>query len=325
MEKNLNNIVAERIFEKIPSNIKPVEYLMGTLGLARESVYRRKRGELSFSFKEIVRLSKELNFSIDEIIGRGNEDKVVFDIRNNALYNPEETFLAMLEEYLNLVKKKYEADQVETVITQNRVIPIFALKFKHLLKFFYYKWMHQGYQVPLNFYFADVIVPSEILVLKDKLISYINQISNYTFIIDPLTYKNTFNEILYYYERNLITKEELLILKDDLFNLLKHTETLVQRGVNDFGATYQFYLSSLNVESNTIYVKYDDIVESFLWLYYVNPINTNDKYMCMTHKRWVDSMRRYSSLITHSNEILQTRFYNEQYKYLENSTKSILG
>jgi hypothetical protein len=325
MEKNLNKMLAERILEKIPSTVKPVEYLMATLGLARESVYRRKRGELSFSFKEIVKLSKDLNFSIDEVIDKNGGDKVVFDIRNNALYDSEETFTVMLKGYLNLVKKKYEAHQVEITITQNRVMPIYALRFRHLFKFIYYKWMHQGYQVPLNFYYADVAVPAEILALKDKLILYINQISNYTFIIDPLTYKNTFDEILYYYERGLLTKEELLILKEDLLGLLKHTESLVQRGVSDFGATYQFYLSSLNIESNTIYAKYDDIAESFLWLYYVNPINTNDKYMCAIHKRWVDSMRRYSSLITHSNEILQTKFYNEQYKYLENSTRTVLG
>jgi hypothetical protein len=317
-------MLAKRIFEKIPSNIKPVEYLMETLGLAKESIYRRKRGELSFSFKEIVKLSKELNFSIDEIIDRNSEDKVIFNIRNNALYNPEETVMVMLSEYLNLVQKEYKAHHVEIIITQNRVIPIYALKFKHLFKFFYYKWMHQGYQVPLNFYYANAVVPTKILVLKDKLISYINQISNYTFIIDPLTYKNTFDDILYYYERNLMTKEELLILKDDLLNLLKHTESLTQRGISDSGAIYQFYLSSLNIESNTIYVKYDDITESFLWLHYVNPINTNDKYMCAIHKGWIDSMKRYSSLITHSNVILQTKFYNEQYKYLENSAKSIL-
>jgi hypothetical protein len=325
MEKNLNKMLAERILEKIPSTVKPVEYLMATLGLARESVYRRKRGELSFSFKEIVKLSKALNFSIDEVIDKNGGDKVVFDIRNNALYDSEETFTVMLEGYLNLVKKKYKANHVEITITQNRVMPIYALRFKHLFKFIYYKWMHQGYQVPLNFYYADALVPSEILALKDKLILYINQISNYTFIIDPLTYKNTFDEILYYYERGLLTKEELLVLKEDLLSLLKYTESLVQRGVSDFGTTYQFYLSSLNIESNTIYAKYDDMVESFLWLYYVNPINTNDKYMCAIHKRWVDSMRRYSSLITHSNEILQTKFYNEQYKYLENTTKAILG
>ncbi|MDR0748571.1 MAG: hypothetical protein LBF62_03235 [Tannerellaceae bacterium] len=325
MEKNLNKMLAERILEKIPSNIKPVEYLMGTLGLARESVYRRKRGELSFSFKEIVKLSKELNFSIDEVIEKDSKDKVIFNIRNNALYNPEETFMAMLREYLNFVRKNFEARQTEMIITQNRVIPIYALNSRYLFKFFYYKWMHQGYQVPLNFYYADVVVPAEILALKDRLISYINQLSNYTFIIDPLTYKNTFDEILYYYERSLITKEELLILKDSFQSLLKHTESLVQRGVNDFGGTYQFYLSSLNIESNTIYAKYDGMVESFLWLYHVNPINTNDKYMCATHKKWLDSMRRCSSLITHSNEILQAKFYNEQYKYLENSVKLISG
>jgi hypothetical protein len=324
MEKNLNKMLAERILEKIPSNVKPVEYLMGTLGLARESVYRRKRGELSFSFKEIVKLSGELNFSIDEVMNKNSKDKVIFNIQNNALYNTEETFMAMLREYLNLVKKKHEARQVEIIVSQNRITPIYAINSEHLFKFIYYKWMHQGYQVPLNFYYADVVVPAEILALKNKLILYINQISNYTFIIDPLTYKNTFDEILYYYERNLLTEEELFILKDDLLGLLKQTESLAQRGVSDFGTSYQYYLSSLNVESNTIYVKYDDIVESFLLLYYVNPINTNDKYMCATHKRWLDSTRRYSSLITHSNEILQTKFFNEQYRYLENSTKFIL-
>lgn len=325
MKNDLNTNLADKIFEKIPSNVKPIEYLMTTLGLARESVYRRKRGELSFSLEEVVKLSRELNFSIDEVIGTDNQEKIIFDIQNNALSDPEETFLAMLKEYFDLVKKKYEAKTVETIITQNRVLPIFALKFKHLFKFFYYKWMHQGYRVPLNFYYADVRVPSEIIALKDELVWHINQIGNYTFIIDPNTYLNAFKEILYYYERKLITKEDLLILKEDFLNLLRHTESLVLKGTNDHGATYQFYLSSLNVESNTFYVKYDDKVESLLWLYYVNPATTTDKHMCATHKRWVDSMKRYSSLITHSNELLQAKFYNEQYRYVEQVSKQIFG
>jgi len=325
MENNLNTNLAEKIFEKIPPNVKPIEYLMTTLDLARESVYRRKRGELSFSIKEIVKLSQELNFSIDEIIGTENQSKIIFDIQNNAMFSPEETFRSMLEEYFSLVKRKYEAHNVETIITQNQILPIFVLKFKHLFKFFYYKWMHQGYRVPLNFYYADIKVPVEILNLKDDLIWHINQINNYIFIIDPNTYIDSFKEVLYYYDRKLISKEDLFILKEEFVNLLRHTESLVLKGTNDHGLSYQFYLSSLNVESNTFYVKYDDKIESFLWLYYVNPVKTNNKRMCATHKRWIDSMKRYSSLITHSNELLQAKFYNEQYNYIEQVSKRIFG
>jgi hypothetical protein len=324
MNDDLDKLLIDKIFEKIPSDVNPVNYLMEVLHISRKSVYRRKKGELPFSFEEIVILSKELDFSIDELMAKSNENQAIFTHKTDILFDPEETFTSMLEKYLDFYKKAAQSKSFEGVFTMNRILLIYALNTTHLFRFFYYMWIHQGYNIPLNFRYSDMDFPSEILALSKKVWKYVRDVGPITIILDQLVFKNIFNEIAYYYQRELLTTEEYIQLKDELLAYIKRLEVIVSLGTNGYGSNYAIYLSKLNIESNSCYYKIDDDMESSFWVFGISPIHTNNNYVFTSHKKWIDSLKKYSTLISQSNELLQSKFFNEQYNYIVEASDKLL-
>jgi hypothetical protein len=324
MNDNLDKLLIDKIFEKLPSGINPVDYLMEVLHISRKSVYRRKKGELPFSFEEIVILSKELDLSIDELIAKGNENQAIFTHETDTLFNPKETFISMLNKYLELYKRAAQAKSFDGVFTMNRILFIYALNTTHLFRFFYYMWIHQGYNIPSNFRYAEMDFPPEILALSGKVWEYLRNVGNITIILDEFVFKNILNEIAYYYQRELLTTEEYLQLKDELLAYIKRVEIIVSLGTNEYGSNYAVYLSKLNIESNSCYCKIDNDIESSFWVFGISPIYTNNNFVFTSHKKWIDSLKKYSILISQSNELLQSKFFNEQYNYIAETSANLL-
>ncbi|MDR3142061.1 MAG: hypothetical protein LBU37_10100 [Tannerellaceae bacterium] len=325
MNDNLDKLLIDKIFEKLPSDVNPVDYLMEVLHISRKSVYRRKKGELPFSFEEIVVLSKELEFSIDELIAKGNENQAIFTHKTDTLFDPKETFISILNKYHDFYKKAAQSKSFEGVFTMNRILFMHALNTTHLFKFFYYMWVHQGYNIPLNFRYSEMDFPPEILALSKKVWEYVRNVGNTTIIMDELIFKNIFDEIAYYYQRELLTTEEYIRLKDELLAYIKRLEVIVSLGTNECGSNYAIYLSTLNIESNSCYYKIDDDIESSFWVFGISPIYTNNNFVFTSHKKWIDSLKKYATLISQSNELLQSKFFNEQYNYIVEASANLLN
>jgi hypothetical protein len=325
MNDDLDKLLINKIFEKLPSDVNPIDYLMKVLHISRKSVYRRKKGELPFNFEEIAVLSKELDFSIDELIAKSNENQAVFTHKTDILFDPEETFIALLEKYHDFYKKAAQAKSFEGIFTMNRILLIYALNTTHLFKFFYYMWVYQGYDIPLNFRYSDIDLPPEIIDLSEKVWEYERNIGHITIILDELVFKNIFNEIAYYYQRELLTTEELIQLKDELLAYIKRLERIVSLGTNEYGLNYTIYLSKLNIESNSCCFKIDGEIESSFWVFGVSPIYTSNPYVYTSHKKWIDSLKKYSTLISQSNELLQSKLFNEQYNYIVNASNRLIN
>lgn len=320
---NLNQDIINTVSKIIPHNIKIADYLMDKLELRKDSVYRRIRGEIPFSFNEIVKLSIELNFSVDEIIGKKEERLASFKIQPNILLNPEQTFTVMLEHYYNNLNIEFRSQNVEVYVTGNHVLTPFTLYYDNLFKFSYFKWAYQRYDLNLNVKYNEITVPDEVIQLCHQIrrFSQGNNV-NYTYIMDKNVFLNTAEQIEYYYKRKLISLDELLLLKEDMLSMIKATEKLARNGSERQGVNYYYYLSSINIESNTVYIRYDNVPKSYFWIYSVSPIATNHEIFCATHKKWIDSIKKYSVLISQSNDILLAEFFNKQYAQIESMFSS---
>jgi hypothetical protein len=317
MDKELDKIVAATILDKIGPDIKPINYLADTLNIGRESAYRRLTGNMSFSFPEIVELSLKLGFSIDDIIGQGDEKRVFFDLQGSESYTTQKSFHAMLKEYLKYIRRVSEMTNVSSISTMNRVFTVFTIGYENLFKFYYYKWMHQMDNVPLNFYFSEIELPADIMHLYDKINDCMQFSGSRTFLFDQYVYLNVIEDICYYYNRNLITQEEALLLKDDLNLLINDTEEKARLGKNDLGFPYQYYISTVNIDSNISCVTAENGNFTFFRMYSVNPVIIENNEVYAMAKKLIDSLKKYCILITQSNEMLLSDFFNKQREYLE--------
>jgi hypothetical protein len=147
----------------------------------------------------------------------------------------------------------------------------------------------------------------------------IRKIDNATVIFSSNIYQTIIERLQYFYHRKLLTTDELLLLKTELLNTINFTEIVAKYGYFDTDAKIDIYISSLHINSNTLFMQYDEVSETHFWIYPDNPLIIRNKEICNMQREWFKSMKKHSMLITQSNEIIQENFFNEQRKYVESS------
>jgi len=314
---NLRGIITEKILSNIPPRVKSIDYLMETLDISRESVYRRIRGDISFTLEEIAKLSIELGFSIDELLMRDMPSRVFFNIHTTSMQTPSDIFVTIYQRYFEDTFNNEFAKDIYSLMVINQIPPEFIVFFNHLFKFSYYRWMHQNQESSLKYFYSDVVLPDNLLSLQHKATDSLKKIRNNTIIIDSNVFLNLIREIQYYFKRKLINENEFLALRNDLSGLINMMENIAQTGFYGSDAKYNFYLSSMNIDSGSRYIKFDELKKSMFFVNSIEPITVMNSNLCAMHKKWLDSMRKYSTLITQSNEILQVKYFNKQRTHIE--------
>ena len=324
MRGKQNELLSAKILENIPENIKPIDFLTELLNIGKESAYRRMRSEIPFTFDEITKLALELNFSIDEIIGKNKEERIFLDLQVNSSSSHDESFLATVQEYYKFTELISHAQDKEVLCAFNRLSLASIIGYDALFKLYYYNWKHQTYNISINDPFSETVIPADVNVIRNKFKLIRPNIFNVHYIIDRDIFENTTRIIQYYYNRKLITDDEILVLKDELSCVLKNIETIMQTGCNESGASANYYLSLLDIETNSNCATFDGNIACLYWMHPVNSLCIVNQEVCNMQKRWIESIKKYSILVTLSNEILQAEFINKQVKYLNNLTKEIV-
>jgi len=314
---NLRSIITTKILSNIPPRIKPIDYLLETLEISRESVYRRIRGDISFTLEEIAKLSVELEFSIDELIIKDIPSRVFFNLHIIPEQNPSDIITTIYQQYNQNIFNLNYAKETESIMAINQIPPEFIIFFNHLFKFIYYRWMHQNQESSLKYSYSDVTLPENLSCLQYKSGENLKKIRNNTFIIDANVFSNLIREIQYYHKRRLIDENDFLDLRDELMDLVNMIENIAQTGFYGSDAKYNLYLSSLNIDSSSRYLKFNGQEKSIFFVNSIEPIIAENPNLCSLQKKWLDSMRKYAILITQSNEILQVKYFNKQRSYIE--------
>ena len=315
---DLTGIVVNAVLKNIPKGIKSVIYLMELLDLSRESVYRRIRGDIPFTVEELAKLALTLNLSLDEIIEGSKRERVFFDFGLKMPNNSIDSVTTMLQGnsyYFDILAKSNNSN---TLIALNCIYPIFTVYHPNLIKFHYFKWLVETQNnLPKN-YFSNFTLPQELLELQQKIKEGIKSIiCKTTFILSPNISLSIIKDIQYYYQRKLINKEDVEVLKKDLLKMMNGAENIAKTGkLKDGNSQIDIYISIPYINSNTVYMEYDDISEVHYWIYPNSPIVIKNSAISDIQKQWFLSLKKSSTLITQSNEILQVNFFDTQRKLI---------
>ncbi len=315
----MNDIIRKKMINKIvstiPSYIKPVDYLSTSLDIAKESAYRRLRGEMSFTFDEIIKLSQELEFSVDELINSKNSNQITLNLQINK--DPEQTFLLKLQNYKKDIDIRLQYKDSSAIMALNYLPAIFSIHFKSLFKFSYYTWLHRKYKGMPKLYYADVIIPDEFEALRKELDIKTRDVSNNTFILDMNVFLSPLREVYYFYKLRLISDDELETIKTDFHNMIDFVEKIVRTGESNPGTKYSYYISNFNIDGNSAYSNCDGNIISSFNFHYFNTILISDPEVCESHKEWLESLKKYSILVTQSNEMIQEQYFDKQRAYID--------
>jgi len=325
MIKNLDEILTETILSYIPKNVKPFKYLMEALDIGRESTYRRIRGNIPFTFEEIVKLSSKLNFSIDEIIEKNIKNvKEVSDYQQKARFTAERYFYITHLSYYRMLQSIMNTEKIEISVTLNRLFSLFVVNFDTLFKFYYYVWLHRFGDSSFNSAFSEIQLPTPVVSIQEKIKTKISLINNVTFIFDRYILQKLIKDLQYYHIRKLITDEELQEIKNDIINFIDYIEKRIQvGGTGETSSTNHYYLSLLNIDINSMYGTIGGNLISRYWPCADTSQNIGKDDLIASHNNWIHSLKRSSILISQSNEIAQATFLNQQRKNIEMITNDL--
>lgn len=312
----LNTNLIEAAKEKFPAKGQLANILMDTLYMGKEAIYRRLRGEVPFTFQEAAVISKELGISLDRIAGVSFSNNAMFDINVVDHGEPFETYYDFLNKHVKLFHTLRD-DPSAALGTASNVIPqTLYLKHELLAKFRFFKWMYQNEHIKCK-HFEDLEIPQKIVNAQQDFVKLSQHIHTTDYIWDSMVFLHLINDIQYFSDIHLISGEMKQNLKEELLKLTDELESIAMKGKTDFGNDVHIYVSQINFEATYSYLETSVLQLSLIRVYSINSLTTLDAQMFQSLKEWIQSLKKFSTLISESGEMQRIQFFKQQREIID--------
>jgi len=312
---DFNCIFIDELISRTKSKSEIASYLMDAVYMSKESAYRRLRGEVPFTLSEACALAKRLDISLDDIVFK-KSGKLIYELKMDpeALldYHYEKLF-----EHENSYKLFSSAPT--HIMTAWNVIPYsMFFPYENLSKIYYFKWLHLVQPYSRHLKFADLVWPDHIKEVVKKLGNTTFPDSDITYIFDRNIFKRFINEIQHYHTLEMFSDEDLNVLKKEFLELLEVIENVTETGTGRGGNKYSVYLSDIDFDHNYTYVGGENFENAYMDnIYMMNTIYTTNPKIVNAHKNFIESLKKYSTLISVSGHLERQMFFNEQKKLVQ--------
>lgn len=315
MNKNIRAIVVDKIVKLIPPHIKPVDYISDFLDISKEAAYRRLSGKMSFDFEELIDLAEKLGFSLDELVAQKDDNtKIVIDLKIES--DPEKVFLEKFERYKQDVDNRLLDENSSAMMAFNFLPSESCVHYENLFKFAYYVWFNwkdKGLPKPK---FSEIEISPKLEDLRKYIDAKVKKIPKNTLILDANVFLGPLKLVHYFYNLGLIEDNEKKVIKEDFRRMIDAIEKMVRTDYLNLDTRNIFYLSNFNIGANNGYYLWNGNASSSFSLSYFNRIIISKPEVCEAHKEWFLSLKKYSTLITGSNEIAQAEYFKKQREYV---------
>ncbi|MBP1630489.1 MAG: hypothetical protein H6Q15_1382 [Bacteroidetes bacterium] len=284
--KNLN-IILENSLNKIDL----IQYLMNVLSLEREAVVRRLKGIVSFDIDELYLLSRGLGVSLDSVIWGNDKERAIFSLNLLDTKIVVDKYSKSLLYYTSLNNKVSAAKESYIIASYNSIPISFITPYEFLSKFRLYKWLYQSNFIE-GVAFSKFKVPKELgKIIKEYKISSEN-IKNKSYVLDKEVFISFAKTIYFFYEMELISKEEINKIKDELLLMIDSVWDLSTKdGIN-------IYLSNISINSTYLYYESDDFKLAHIKMFDLSSIETQNPKLCLLQKKSIQSIINHSTKLS---------------------------
>ena len=310
--KKLNSELLEAIKRAIPANTNLVKVIEAELKIGKEGVYRRIRGDVPFTFREVVALFLKFGMSLDRFFGITYNGKAVFDL--NHIYEP-----SVWEDYYNILSidvemfKEFNRHSAATLHLAYNILPVvFYSSLDVLWRFDLYRCLHQLKKEKRMMDFAEMVVPAQVVAMRDQLFASFSQVPHSSYILDRKVISSLIKEIHYFHQLRLISDEDKQSLKEELLTLLNEWGMIMATGKCKNGNDVTFYLSNIDIEASYCSYECPQMNFSHLRIYRIGVLNSSSQNVYKAQRGYLESLKRFSTLVTVSGELERRSFLETQ-------------
>ncbi len=320
--KNIIEKLVSFIKEKTPPGINPVYTLTKIIPMSNEAAYRRLRGEVDFSFEEVVKIAKAFNLSLDYLAGinqENNRDNV--QIICPGLGSSLDGYCQSVEKLINSIKELKTHSNSTFSLASSIHFP-FSYTYKNpiLLKYRLFSWLYQFENNLSPKKMKDFIVPSEVIELENVLCHEMQDLS-INFICSSEIIQTSIDYAKYLQRLGLLTQEEIAIIKTNLLYLLDELEDNAVNGKNKNGYPFNFYICNTQIALTHLSLNSNDYDVISNQLFGVGFFFFKDTVMINQMKEWVNNLIKNSTLISISGEKKRIEFFQKQRDCITKSTE----
>lgn len=277
--------------------------LQSLLNIGKDAAYRRLRGEVSFTLDELSIICNRLDICLDAIIYGAETGKAIFDLEETLPGKKEyEVFMQRLEMHTKIWKS-----ESNTLIAACPSLPEFImLRFPKFSKFRLF-----AIAADLNTPFSEFIAPKS---FKNTQLAYnmaFSEINSLELIFDDNLLNPFVKEIGYFARLGILSSEEASELLKELLLITDVLENMASSGtLPGTKVPVNTYLSHTGIGTE-IWLLENEKGNNTAWLspYPGKSIRTQNKNVCKNHKIRIDEIKRFSTFITRSGEMVRREFF----------------
>lgn len=306
------------IKEKFPLKTNMVSALVDLLCIEKEAVYRRLRGEVAFTFAEIVTIANAFGISLDNIVGAVTAKSRPFQLKLVDFLHPVEIDYDMLDQYIDILSLAREDDMSELIDCTNILPQQLYMKYAYISRFYLFKWLYQCGKPGKTKRFDEIEVTDRFAEMQIVTVEESRYIRNSYYILDPLIFNYLVNDINYFMSINLLNTDDIKHLKDELMKLLDELEALAARGsFEDTGNKVFIYISSVNFDTSYWCVQVNNYRISMIKTFILSSVASLDEGTYEKLRKWLRALIRSSIMISVSGERQRIAFFKAQRELIQ--------
>ena len=165
--------------------------------------------------------------------------------------------------------------------------------------------------------FEELELPQKLINIQKDYVDMTKHFHSIDYIWDSMIFQHLINDIQYFSSIHLISNEAKEDIKKELFLLTNELEDLATKGKTENGNTVRIYVSHINFEATYSYVETNNIQLSLIRVYSINSLTTMDNEIFCSLKEWIQSLKKFSTLISESGEMQRIQFFKQQREIID--------
>jgi len=303
---------------KSQDNTSFAEEIASILDIGYDAAYRRINNKTSLTLEEAVKLAKHYKISLNKLFEVGNQNTIVTEL-SPPIHNDEGLEKWLKQSYQNV----YPLTKLKsaTIIYSAKDIPLFhTLKDSFLSRYKIYVWLkdvdNRMAQSKITFENFLKVVPSSLLESAISLGEVYKDVNTIE-IWNNTTINGTLQQVLYYFESGLLSKELALNICDDIVEVFNHIEkqTIQQSMIGSKNhSSYNLYLNEIHTLSNTIMVKTPYQKVFFAPFTVLSYFKIDHQPTCELMYEFLQNFMANSKLLVNAGEKDRTLFFNKMHR-----------
>ncbi len=304
--------------EKNAGSTSFIDEIAAVLDIGYDAAYRRINLKTNLTLEEGVILAKHFKISLNRLYEVGSPNTIVVEKSPRILdtVHLESYFSRSIANLVPLTKLSSAS-----ILYSAKDIPLFyTLKDSFITRYKIYVWLKlTNKEMTKNKVSFDTFIKTipESLLEKAFELGRTYNFINITEFWNDNTINGTLEQIIYFYDSQLLSKDLALKICDDLEEIVHHVEqqTIQQSIINSKNnASYNLYKSDLLTMSNIIMVKTTHRKAFFVPYTVLEYLKIEHQETCDIMDDFFHRQMTNSKLLVHSGEKDRTLFFNKMHQ-----------